>query len=143
MVVVVPEKLEFPQAGAVYVTGGSNNNGPPDLSDDDLVLTITLALADHVRDDVIVVCPVPRRAAGGGRGAVPDPQPARRVCGRPVAPAALGGQSDRVDVVPLHQHQLQRALLAGPPAHDQGTYPCRMLGLTSGACRRWYVRWTP
>ena len=87
LVVVVPDEIKHPTVGGVWVTGGHNTDGYPDLNSEDMELTVTLALSTKVRGTPVFRAPI--CGAVGCCGAVPDPQPAHRLCRRPVPPVAL------------------------------------------------------
>ena len=84
LVVVVPDKIEFPGIAGVWVTGGSNNDGYPDIGSEDIELTVTLALTDHVSMCSFFWGGVLNSFSGCVRGLVPDPQPAHCLRRRPV-----------------------------------------------------------
>jgi len=56
-VVVVPHKIEFTTVGTVYITGGSNTDGLPSGTDEDILLCVDLALTDKVTCTVLFQIP--------------------------------------------------------------------------------------
>ena len=48
LVVVVPDEIKHPNVAGVWVTGGHNTDGYPELKSEDMELTVTLALSTKV-----------------------------------------------------------------------------------------------
>eukprot|EP00051_Salpingoeca_urceolata_P020759 m.315662 g.315662 ORF g.315662 m.315662 type:complete len:599 (-) comp19677_c5_seq3:2185-3981(-) len=57
LAVVVPDRIDFVDAGMLYITGDSNNAGPPSGKGEDELLCIALALADHTVCSVLFQIP--------------------------------------------------------------------------------------
>ena len=47
MAVVVPDRIDFPDKGMMYITGNSNTDSPPTGFGEDELLCTSLALLDH------------------------------------------------------------------------------------------------
>lgn len=45
MVINIPDKLQFPDTAFLYITGGSNHDGVPDITSSDCLLTTVMAFA--------------------------------------------------------------------------------------------------
>jgi PhoPQ-activated pathogenicity-related protein len=48
LVVIVPDKVQFTDTVTIWVTGGSNTDGYPNIQSEDIQVSAALALTDHV-----------------------------------------------------------------------------------------------
>lgn len=48
LVVIVPDKVQFTDTATIWVTGGSNTDGYPNIQSEDIQVSAALALTDHI-----------------------------------------------------------------------------------------------
>ena len=89
LVVVVPDEIIHKTLSGLYITGGSNNNGYPDMKDDSLQFAAASALANKVRGSGGLQRGRLISAADCVCGLVPGAEPAHRLCRGPVPPGAV------------------------------------------------------